>query len=89
LKKRRRAEPEYYIDDIKIQNDPPGYDKENFDAVPFPEPQLVQVQPILTVSEVVSSVKQSLEVLGHAITPKRWSTVQPTPVDEEKPASEI
>ena len=74
--KKRQVEPEYY------EKDPPGYDKENFDAV---EPQLVQIQPVLTVSEVVSSVKQALEVLGHTITPKRWSDVQV----EEKPASEI
>jgi hypothetical protein len=74
--KKRRSECEYYVDDIPIEKNLPEYDKENFDAISH-EPQLIQIQPILTVSEVVSSIKQSLEDLGHVITPKRWSTTQP------------
>ncbi len=74
--KKRRSESEYYVDDIPIEKNPSEYGKENFDAISH-EPQLIQIQPILTVSEVVSSIKQSLEDLGHAITPKRWSTTQP------------
>jgi hypothetical protein len=82
--KKRRVESEYYIEEVSIQKDAPEYYKENFDVVVSPpEPQLIQIQPILTISEVISSIKQSLQDLADAVTPKRWSTAAPT-ITEEK-----
>jgi hypothetical protein len=85
--KRRLSESQTYVDDIPVEKDGSEYyggDEQNVDSQ---IPQLYQVRPILTVSEVVSSVKQSLEDLGNVITPHRWSAPKQM-VDQETQVKE-
>jgi hypothetical protein len=71
--KRRFLESQYYIDDVTIEKNGSEYYGEIEKNVGIQIPNLYQVQPILTVSEVVSSVKQSFEDLGNVVIPHRWS----------------
>lgn len=80
--KKNLSQPEYYVDDVSIQKD---Y-SENNDLV-SQVPHLNQIQPILTVSEVVSSIRQALEHLGNTVIPHRWSTAQQM-VIKESPVQE-
>jgi hypothetical protein len=73
--KKKLSRPKYYVDDVSIQKDGNEYYIENKD-VSFQDPYIHRIQPILTVSEVVSSIKQALENLGNAVTPHRWSTAE-------------
>jgi len=72
--KRRLFESQIYVDDVPVEKDGSEYYGGNEQNVDSQIPQLYQVQPILTVSEVVSSIKQSFEDLSNVITPHRWST---------------
>jgi hypothetical protein len=68
--KKKFSRPVYYVDDVPIEKDGNEYHIENTNV------QTNQIQPILTVSEVVSSMKQALENLGNTVLPQRWSTTQ-------------
>ena len=63
--KKNHSPPEYFDDEIVIEKK----EFQNLDETP----EIYQIQPIITVSEVVSSVKESLEHLGNTVMPKRWS----------------
>lgn len=60
--KKRRVQPEYYIEC-------PSVSKAISDESTASEVQ--QIEPILTVSEVISSVKESLEHLGNTLLSSR------------------
>ncbi len=79
--KKNPTQPEYYVEDVSIEKDGNEYYSENKDAV-SPVAYLNQIQPILTVSEVVSSVKHALEDLGNAVIPHRWSTAKQMVTEE-------
>lgn len=68
--------------DISIEKGVSEYYVENEKTDEFEIPHLYQIQPILTVSEVVSSVKQSLEDFSDAVIPHRWSAPKKM-VDQE------
>jgi hypothetical protein len=78
--KKKFFQPQYYVDDVPVEKD--GYEYNDV-ASQTPDPQ--QIQPIITVSEVVSSLRQSLDDLGHAVVPQRWSTmlIKETPIEEK------
>lgn len=64
MKKRQLSEPEY---DTSMEKEGTEYCIEM-----DPEaPQVKQIQPILTVSEVFSSYKQAFENLGNAVFPQK------------------
>ena len=66
--KKKLSRPVYYANDVPIAKDGNAYYIENTDV------HINQIQPILTVSEVVSSMKQALENLGNTVIPQRGST---------------
>jgi hypothetical protein len=76
IRKKQYESEYYYGDDISIEKDGSEY------YVPPQVPHLNQIEPILSVSHVVSSFKQSLEDLGNTVLPTRWTTNQETPVKE-------
>ena len=85
--KKTMSEPQYCIDDTISNKNGSEFSVEKNENH-SQAPQLHQIQPILTVSEVISSVKQSLEDLDAALRPSNWSRVQriynqQNPVDEK------
>ncbi len=78
--------PQYCIDDILNNKDSSEFNGTNNDSHPQ-VPHLYQIQPILTVSQIVSSVKQSLTDLGHSLVPFGWSEAQHV-YNEQSPVNE-
>jgi hypothetical protein len=68
--KKKFSQPVYYADDVPIEKDANEYYIENNNA------QIHQIQPILTVSEVISSIKDAFEHLDNTLFPQRSSTTQ-------------
>ncbi|CAF2391686.1 unnamed protein product [Rotaria sp. Silwood2] len=75
--KRQPSEPQSYADDISSnQNSNECYDGNNGT---YSEIQhLYQIQPIPTISHIISSTKQSLTDLCYSMIPSKWSHIQHT-----------
>ena len=62
------SEPQYYVEDPIEQKVNDGHNE------PYPQvTNINEIQPILTVSQIVSSMKQSFEDLSEALRPFTWS----------------
>ncbi|CAF0846742.1 unnamed protein product [Adineta ricciae] len=69
--KRKLSPPAYTMDDVPRDKSGMECFYANSISIPTDVSNVYQVQPILTVSEVVSSFKQSFNNLGDAILPRR------------------
>ncbi|CAF0993897.1 unnamed protein product [Adineta steineri] len=86
---RKLSKSEYDVDDIGSEKDGSQYYDSNENYIISEMQNLYEIKPILTVSEVVSSVKQSFDDLGDALIPNHWLTRkhmvnQDTSVKDEK-----
>ncbi|CAF0977580.1 unnamed protein product [Adineta steineri] len=86
---KKLSKSEYDIDDIESEKDGSQYYDSNENYIISEMQNLYEIKPILTVSEVVSSVKQSFDDLGDVLIPNHWLTRkhmvnQDTSVKDEK-----
>ncbi|CAF0795153.1 unnamed protein product [Rotaria sordida] len=71
------TEPQYYINDTSIDKDSNTYHNE-YNDTSFEIQYLYQIRPILTVSHVISSIKQSFTYLYYSLIPSKWLPTQHT-----------
>ncbi len=86
--KRKMSEPQYFIDDTPNNKDNSEYHGKNND--PYAQiPNINQIQPDVTISHMISSIKQSLDDLCTSLVPYSWSHAQrvynqKNPLNEKK-----
>ena len=69
------SEPQYVIDNVSDRKDNQGLHPVNDDFV-VQIPHIGQIQPVLRIPYMYSSVKQSLSDLRTTLVPSSWSRVQ-------------
>ncbi|UJR10337.1 hypothetical protein I4U23_014543 [Adineta vaga] len=85
--KKKLSPPAYCVADVPMEKNGGEHFNGDDNYIVAEMPNLCQVQPILTVSEVVSSYKQSFDTLGDAILPRRWTRSKQV-VKQENPVEE-
>ncbi|CAF1247507.1 unnamed protein product [Adineta ricciae] len=73
--KRKMSEPQYVIDKVSDRKDNQAIHPVNDDFI-VQIPHISQIQPVLSIPYMYSSVKQSLSDLRTTLVPSSWSRVQ-------------